>query len=78
MKELENKKELMEAEEEKVAGGKISPICLGEKGWNKNPKNRVTAAQPAAGKENKITESGSMSGNRSILQTVIEKRSQSL
>ena len=28
MKELENKKELMEAEEEKVAGGKISPICL--------------------------------------------------
>ena len=37
MKELENMKELMEAEEEKVAGGKISPICLGGEGMEQKP-----------------------------------------
>ena len=37
MKELENKKELMEVEEEKVAGGKISPICLGGEGMEQKP-----------------------------------------
>ena len=36
MKELENKKELTESEEEKVTGGKLSPISLGE-GTNPKP-----------------------------------------
>ena len=37
MKELENMKELMEVEEEKVAGGKIAPICLGGEGMEQKP-----------------------------------------
>jgi hypothetical protein len=61
-----------------LPAARFRPFVWEEKGWNKNPKNRAMAAQPAAGKENKITESGSMSGNRSILQAVIEKRSQGL
>ena len=37
MKELENKKELMEAEEEEVAGGKSSPLCVGGEGMEQEP-----------------------------------------